>query len=247
MNNKDLSILKVKDFSNKSFPLDDELHPNLPRHPFMMVLSSAPRSGKSNCLLNLVASSNFYNIKDKEDNPYFDQIYWCSPSANFDSSVKNVLAKMDNVTVIHEPNDLQNITTILNTIIASQSKLHKDNKPMERILFLMDDAIGYMNKEIALHTTKYRHFGTSIVCSGQKYSKFPLLIRTCMGHFITFKQNNGKEREKITEEIGESFCEPNEFESIMEAVTEQKYCFLYLNIEKLMMYKNFDTLLLDAS
>jgi len=244
---KDVSILKVKDFSQKAFPLDEQLHQNIPRHPFCMVLSSSPRSGKSVCLLNMVASSNFYNIKDKDDNPYFDQIYWCSPSANFDPQVKNVLAKMDNVTVIHKPTDLQHISTILQTIIASQTKLDEEKKPMERILFLMDDAIGYMNKDIALHTSKFRHFGTSIILSGQKYSKFPLLIRTCMGHFLTWKQNNSKEREKITDELGEAFCDPKEFEQILEAVTEQKYNFLYLNMERLCMYKNFDTLLLDAS
>tara|TARA_R110000868_G_C10536540_1_gene734524 strand:- start:360 stop:566 length:207 start_codon:yes stop_codon:yes gene_type:complete len=68
-----------------------------------------------------------------------------------------------------------------------------------------------------------------------------------MAHFVTFKQNNSKEREKITEEIGDSFCPPKDFENILQKVTSEKYNFLYLNLEQLKMYENFKTLLLDAS
>lgn len=244
---KDLKILRVKDFTKKAFPLDDQLHENLPRHPFLMLLSSAPRSGKTVTLLNMIASSNYYNIKDKDDNPYFDRVIWISPSGDFDPQVKNVLAKMENVDVIHDPNDISHLKTILTTINADQTKLHKENKPMERICIVLDDCIGYLNEDLARLCSRYRHTNLSIVISVQKYSKCPLLIRTCLGHFITFKQNNGREREKITDELGESYCDPKEFEQILETVTEQKYNFLYLNMEKLCMYKNFDTLLMDAS
>jgi hypothetical protein len=244
---KDLTILKVKDFGKQSFPLDDELHENLPRHPFLMLISSAPRSGKTVTLLNMIASSNYYNIKDKDDNPYFDRIFFISPSADFSPETKHVLEKLDNCTVIHDPHDIEHLKTILTTINADQTKLHKDKKPMERICICLDDCIGWLTDDLARLCSRFRHTNLSIIVSVQKYSKCPLLIRTCMGHFITFKQNNGKERERITEEIGEAFCPPKEFEQIMETVTSQKYQFLYLNIEKLCMYKNFQTLLLDAA
>lgn len=244
---KDLTILKIKDFSKKPFPLDDELHPNLPRHPFLMLLSAAPRSGKTCTLLNMIASSNYYNIEDKHGNPYFDQIYFISPSADFSPETKGVLSKLENCHVIHDPRDILNLTGILNNINASQTKLHNEQKPMERIAIFLDDAIGFLNEDLARTCTRYRHTNLSICVSVQKYSKCPLLIRTCLGHFITFKQNNGKERERITEELGESFCPPKQFEEILQYVTEEKYQFLYLNMERMCMYRNFDTLLLDAS
>jgi len=247
MSNKDLTVLKVKDFSSKPFVLDNELHPNIPKHPFLMMLSSCPRSGKTVTLLNMIASSNYYNIHDKEGNPYFDEIYWLSPSAEHDSQVKGVLSKMDNVHVISDPKDLGNMKTILSTVITEQTKLLKEKEPMKRICFVLDDMIGFLNEDLAKICTRFRHFGLTIILSIQKYSKAPLLLRTCIGHFITFKQNNGKERERITEELGEAFMPPKEFEQILQTVTEQKYQFLYLNMEKLCMYKNFDTLLYDAS
>ena len=247
MSNKDLTVLKIKDFSGKPFALDNELHQNIPKAPFLMMFSSAPRSGKTVTLLNLIASSNYYNIHDKEGNPYFDEIYWLSPSAEHDPQVKGVLSKMDNVHVISDPKDLANMKTILSTIIAEQTKLLKEKEPMKRICFVLDDMIGFLNEDLARLCSRYRHFGLTIIVSVQKYSKAPLLLRTCIGHFITFKQNNGKERERITEELGEAFMPPKEFEQILQTVTEQKYQFLYLNMEKLCMYKNFDTLLYDAS
>ena len=247
MSKKDLTVLKVKDFSGKEFALDKELHPNLPRFPFLMLLSSAPRSGKTVTLLNMIASSNYYNIRDKDDNPYFDEIYWLSPSAEHDPQVKGVLSKMDNVHIISDPKDLANMQTILNTIINDQTKLVKEKEPMKRICLVLDDCIGFINEDLARICTRFRHFFLGIICSVQKYSKAPLLLRTCIGHFLTWKQNNGRERERIVDELGEAFMPPKEFEEIMKTVTDQKYQFLYLNMEKLCMYKNFDTLLYDAS
>ena len=247
MSNKDLTVLKVKDFSSKEFALDNELHPNLPRHPFLMLLSSAPRSGKTVTLLNLIASSNYYNIRDKDDNPYFDEVFWCSPSAEHDPQVKGVLSKMDNVHVMSDPKDLGNLHGLLSTVIADQTKLLKEKEPLKRICFLIDDGVGFITEDLGKICTRYRHFGLTIIVSIQKYTKAPLLLRTCIGHFITFKQNNGRERERITDELGEAFMPPKQFEEIMETVTEKKYQFLYLNMEKLCMYRNFDTLLYDAS
>ena len=245
--NKDLTVLKVKTTDAKPFPLDDELHPNLPRHPFLMMTSSAPRSGKTMMLLNLVANSNYYNIRDRDDNPYFDRIIWCSPSADFDKNVKQTLEKLDNVHVIHDPRDLANIKTIINTVIADQTKLHEEKKPMERIAIFLDDCIGWLTEDVARMSSRYRHFGCTMVISIQKYSKAPLLLRTCLGHFVTFKQNNGKERERIGDELAEGFVAPDEFEDILNTVTEQKYQFLYMNMENMCLYKNFDTLLIDCS
>jgi len=243
---KDLTVLKVKDFKKKTHILDKELHPNLPVHPFLMVISSSPRSGKTNLLLNMVASSNYYNIRDKEDEPYFDTVYWISPTQNFDIQTKSVLKKLDNVTQIDDLDDIKNLDLVIKNICDGQKELNDKEEPMKRILIVIDDCVSFL-EPIAVISSKYRHYGVSIIISLQKYTKCPLLIRTCMGHFITFKQNNGKEREKITEEIGDSFCPPKEFENILQKVTAEKYNFLYLNLEQLKMYENFKTLLLDAS
>ena len=54
-----------------------------------------------------------------------------------------------------------------------------------------------------------------------------------------------KELIKIQEEYGDQFCE--DFIQIAEKYTREKYDFIYLNMDKLIMYHKFTNVIRDCS
>ena len=237
-----LEVLKVKDIKTKVHKLDKKLKDPLPKHAFLMLLIAPPRSGKSALIANLIANPNFYNGVE-----YWDNIYYCSPTQDFDNTNKKYLKKMDNVIQISEHSDLVHLESILKDIIDKQKELDEKKEEKERILIILDDCVGYMDKNEALANlcTRYRHYGISIIITSQQYRKIPLIIRNCAGHIIFFKLNNSKELDKIDSEFGENYSD--EFVKLAHHCTDKKYDFCYLNNEEMKVYHKFDTLVLDAS
>jgi len=115
---------------------------------------------------------------------------------------------------------------------------------MKRILICMDDCCGFMDKSLALLTTKYRHYGLSIILTSQNFRSIPLITRNCAGSVIIFHLNSGKEWEKITDEHGNNFSE--DFEEIARKNTAVKYTFVMLNNETMKMTAGFNDVLIDA-
>lgn len=244
----DLRILKVKTEKENILPIEKELHPHLPRHAFLELIVAPPRSGKSSLIANMLANHNYYNKYDsKKDEFYFQTIYYISPSQLFDRVTKTYLQKLETEVIqISDPEDIKQIEHVLKDIMKNQMKLHEEEEPMKRILIVLDDCIGYFDDSLATLCSRYRHWSLSIIITSQQYRKIPLLIRNCAGHIIVFKLNNSKEIEKITDEWGEAYTTPANFESILRHSTEKKYNFLYMDNENLKMYQNFETLIMDS-
>ena len=244
-----LDILKVKDPKSKPNPLDEKLHPNLPRHPHTLLVISQPRSGKTVLLSNMLANQNYYNCQE-----YWDEVIFCSPTQKFDKTAMNVLPKLNNVMQIDDHNDLQRIDVILNDIKERQMKRLEEKDPktgkpldMERILIIFDDCLSYLkdNESLSYFITKFRHFNCSIWITSQSFRKIPAVIRNCVGHVIHHKLANVHELEKIDEEFGSNF-HPNYME-LSKAITNKKYDFVYMDNENLKLYHNFQDLVLDAA
>lgn len=244
-----LEILKVKDIKKKPHPLDNTLHPHLPRHSFLMLMIAPPRSGKSALIANLLANPNFYNALE-----YFDFVYYVGPTQKFDRTTMHYLPRLDNVIQIDDHETLSNLDVLLKEMMDSQMKRLKEDDPktgkkleMERILLVLDDMLGYLTQNEALSNlcTRYRHYNISIIITSQSFRKIPLVIRNCAGHIIFFKLNNEKELEKISDEYGDSYHV--NFMNIAKQITSKKYDFVYLDNENLKLYKNFTDLVLDAS
>jgi hypothetical protein len=239
---KSLDVLKVKDIKNASHKLDKTLPEVLPKHPFSMLIVAPPKSGKSSLIANLLANPNMYNAEE-----YFDEIYYISPTQMQDNTTKHYLKKLDNVIQIHEHDDIMHLETIIKDIIKSQKELEEEKEPKQRILLVLDDCIGYMDKnnELIALCSRYRHWGLSIIIVSQQYRKIPLLMRNCAGNIIFFKLNNEKELEKIDDEFGQNFS--GNFIEIAKFCTKEKYNFCYLDNENLKIWHNFKTMVLDAS
>ena len=112
-----LEVLKVKDIKTKVHKLDKKLKDPLPKHALLMLLIAPPRSGKSALIANLIANSNFSNGVE-----YWDNIYYCSPTQDFDNTTKKYLKKMDNVIQISEHSDLVHLESILKDIIDKKKE-----------------------------------------------------------------------------------------------------------------------------
>jgi len=247
--NGDLQVLKVKDPKKKINPLDEKLHPHLPRHPFTKLIISPPRSGKSCLVANLLCNPQYYNGLE-----YWDEIIYCSPTQRFDRTAMNYLPKMENVIQIDDHNDLSRIDIVLKDIQNRQMKLIDEDDPktgkkkeMERLLLIFDDCLGYLQTDdsLAYFITKFRHFSCSVICTSQSFRKIPNIIRNCAGNIIFHKLANEKELEKIDDEYG--CCFTPQFKEISKKITSKKYDFVYLNCEELRMYHNYNNLILDAA
>ena len=236
MSKAHLEILKVKDVKNTIHKLDKNLDPVLPRHPWLECIIASPRQGKTSYLMNKI----FRLYPDD----YFDEIIYCSPSQLHDNTCKELLPKKENLIQISEMEDIQNLDTLISELIKSQKELVKDEEPMKRIWLILDDCVS-MLKPVQVLATRYRHAGLSISVVSQSFRAIPLLIRNCANVVIFFHLNSKRELEKIDEEYGQNFC--TDFIELAEKYTKEKYNFIYLNNDKMLMYHNFTHLIKDCS
>ena len=236
MSKAHLEILKVKDVKNRIHKLDKNLDPVLPRHPWLECLIAPPRSGKTSMLMNKI----FRLYPDD----YFDEIIYVSPSQLHDNTCKELLPKKENLIQISEMEDIQNLDTLISELIKSQKELVKDEEPMKRIWLILDDCIS-MLRPVQVLATRYRHAGLSISVVSQSFKAIPILIRNCANVVIFFHLNSKRELEKIDEEYGQCYC--TDFIELAERYTKEKYNFIYLNNDKMLMYHNFTELIKDCS
>jgi len=243
-----LEVLRVKDIKKKINPLDNKLHPHLPRHAFLMCLVAPPRSGKSALIANLLANPSFYNALE-----YWQFVYYVSPTQRFDRTTMHYLPKLENVLQVDDHETLSSLDIFLKEIMDGQMKRLEEKDPktgkpleMERILVVLDDMLGYLNANDALPNlcTRYRHYNLSFIITAQSFRKIPLVVRNCANQIVFFKLNNEKELEKIVEEYGDMYHE--NFMEIAKKITSKKYDFVYLNNDELKLYRNFTDLILDA-
>lgn len=236
MSKAHLEILKVKDVKNTIHKLDKNLDPVLPRHPWLECLIAPPRSGKTSMLMNKI-------FRLYPDN-YFDEIIYVSPSQLHDNTCKELLPKKENLIQISETEDIANLDTLISELIKSQKELVKEEEPMKRIWLILDDCVS-MLKPVQVLATRYRHAGLSISVVSQSFRAIPLLIRNCANVVIFFHLNSKRELEKIDEEYGQNYCD--NFIELAEHYTKEKYNFIYLNNDKMIMYHNFTELIKDCS
>ena len=238
MNDK-LEVLKVKDPKKKIHPLDKKLHPNLPRHPFLQLLIAPPKAGKSNLIMNMLFNQQFYDAQE-----YWHEVIYISPTADYDHTLKNFLPMLENCVRITDPEEIVNLESIFREICRGQTELRKKNEEMKRILVVLDDCVGFMDKSLGILCSKYRHFGLTLILTSQSFRSIPLITRNCAGSLIMFHLNSGKELEKINEEWGENFTP--DFESIARKYTEHKYEFIMLNQESMKITHGFNEVIVDA-
>lgn len=206
----------------------------LPVHSFFMCIYSVPKSGKSNLIINILKNKDFHYQKR------YDTIYYISPTLDSDKTCKCVMDD-DEIIKIYEPDDITNIDNILNAILENQKEINKEESHSS--LIIMDDMLGMLHGSslITRICSKYRHYNTSFIVVSQAFKSLSPIIRQCASHWILFHTENRKELSKIEEE----FAGFNNFRQIYEENTREKYSFIYIDINKQRIYRNFEELVYE--
>lgn len=234
---EDLKILPVKPPPDqKEEKLKRQLNPLLPGatssggfKPFLMTVVAPVRSGKTTFTVGLI----YMIYKD-----IFEEIMYISPTVENDDTGWAIM-KDDNIIKITE--NLTEIDLILESIVEIQKAKPKEER--EHTLIVLDDMIGLLKPTgqsyFAALCSKYRHYKISLIVCVQSFRSLPPVCRANTTAYIIFKTNNDKELEKMEDEFSGNFP----FDEVYEYATEERYQFLYLNLEKIEAYKNFEELI----
>jgi hypothetical protein len=205
----------------------------LPVHPFYMCIYASPKSGKSNLIVNMLKNKNFKYQKR------FDTVYYISPTLDIDKTLKSVVED-EEIIKIHEPEDINEIENIISLLLEQQKSLNQDGEE-HKALFILDDMLGKIHDSTVLTQicSKYRHYNCSFIVVSQAFKSISPIIRQCASNWVLFHTENTKEFMKVCDEF---LGIPN-FKSLYNDNTAEKYSFLYIDVNKQAVYKNFKTLL----
>lgn len=227
----DLYIRPVKDITKESKEdkmVHNKYNPILPQIPFLLTIFAPVRSGKSVLVMNLI-----YVMYKK----CFDQIVFFSPTVSHDKTTRILWEDPD---VVKIDKDLQHIDSMIKAIVERQEEKHEDER--KHILIVLDDCLGLMKREGYLTNlcSRYRHYKLSIIITSQNFRSLPPIVRNNSTAVILFKTSNDKELKKIEEEYAGNF--PG-FISLYKKCTRERFNLCYLNLERIELYHNFESLL----
>ena len=238
---KNLKILPVRpppELEKNPEKIKRELNPMLPGatskggfRPFLMTVVAPARSGKTTLIVGLL----YMIYKD-----IFEEIMHISPTIESDETG---WAVMKGEKIIKITENLTEVDLILESIVEIQKAKPKEER--EHTLIVLDDMLGLLKNQgqtyFASLCSKYRHWKISIIVSVQSYRSLPPVCRASSSAYIIFKTNNDKEYEKMEDEFSGSFP----FDEVYEYATETRYNFLYINLEQIKCYKNFEELIYE--
>jgi len=201
----------------------------LPKPPFLLTLQAPVRSGKSNLIMNMVY--RWYK-------PIFDEIIFISPTVKNDKTCKMLYKDKD---IIKMDENLDNdLDMILNEIVEQQNETVEEDR--KHILIILDDCLGFLKQGLANLCSRYRHYKISMIITSQSFRSIPVITRCNSSHYILFSTHNKKELDKLEEEFSGNFPQ---FLNLYKKATEDKYAFLYMDMENIKAYKNFTDLLYE--
>lgn len=232
-----LKILPVKQLKEQeSQSKKHKLNPILPGasesgalKAFLMVIQAPVRSGKTNFIVNLLYNSQF-NYKK-----LYEEVIYISPTIENDET-GTVIMKDDDIIKITDR--LDQLDLILESIVEIQKQKLKDERT--HTLIIMDDCLGLIKtlggSYFATLCSKFRHWKLSLWVTTQNFRSLPPTCRYNSSSYIIFRTNNSKEQTKMQEEFEGNYP----FHELYERATKERYSFLYLNMEDVSAYRNFE-------
>lgn len=225
-----LKVLPVKEFVDKDAKKSSIPSP-LPKPPFLLVISAPVKSGKGVLI-------NQFIFRDWGYRKYFkSNILYISPTITSDITGRFI---MKDETITKITNHLEDIDLILESLI----QVRKQDNNLEPMLLVLDDCLGIIksvgHSYFSNLCSKYRHYNISMIVTTQNFRAIPVTCRYNMTACIIFKTNNKKELNKMDEELEGNFPD---FAELYAEATDEKYNFLYLNLEQIEAYHNFEKLI----
>jgi hypothetical protein len=245
MSNK-LKIRKLYEKDEDKTTLSREINPILPdvsKKQLILILGGVS-TGKTTMLTNLLYSDDFYNN-------IFQLKYIISPSIYNDRSAR-AFREDENAILLDMYSD-----EAIEQIIENQKLDEGDSFSTQPFsLLLLDDCVegnhrgtGSNNSKISQLCTRFRHLNLNIILSAQSINQgFSSLIRCNCRSIILKKLRNTSEKKKFQIQFSDLFGGEDNFNSMYSYVfdgNEDKYNFLYLNLDDMKAYKNFEKLIYE--
>ncbi len=205
------------------------VHPNLPELPCICVLVMPTKSGKSTILSNMLLREDFY--KDVHDN-----ITIFSNTIEQDVTSRFLCKACDTYTGYDD--------NVLSGIISQQKSFKDEDRPFIGLVF--DDILGSVKRNSYLNhlVTRSRHYGVGLLAiSVQSFKAVGPTIRNNCNSFICGNLQNMSELDKISQEYSGMFGGDEKFRKIYNKATEQRYDFLFLDLQNnpARAFRNFET------
>jgi len=209
-------------------------HPNLPELPCIMCLVMPTKSGKSTILSNLILRDDFY--KDAMDN-----ITIMSNTIDQDITSRFLRKACDCYTGYDD--------NVLAGLIENQKQFDDDSRPFIGMIF--DDILGSVKRNSYLNhlVTRSRHYGVGLLAiSVQSFKSVGPTIRNNVNAFICGNLQNMSELDKISQEYSGMMGGDEKFRKIYKKATEQRYDFLYLDLQSnpARAFRNFEEQLAEG-
>ena len=226
-------ILPVKADPNQKIFVPS--HPNLPFLPCIMCLVMPTASGKSTILTNLILRDDFYKNS-------LDNVTIMSNTIEQDSTSRYLRQACDCYTGYDDH--------ILGGIIEQQKKFEdEEDRPFIGLVF--DDILGSVKRSSYLNSlvTRSRHYGVGLLAiSVQSFKAVGPTIRNNTNAFICGNLQNMSEMDKISQEFSGMVGGDKKFRQIYAKATEEKYGFLYLDLQSnpARAFQNFETQLAEG-
>jgi len=203
-------------------------HPNLPELPTIMTLVAPTKSGKSTILSNLMLRDDFYKGA-------FDNTTIMSNTIDQDVTSRFLRKSCDCYTGYDD--------NVLASIIEQQKSFEDEDRPFIAMIF--DDILGSVKRNSYLNhlVTRSRHYGVGLLAiSVQSFKAVGPTIRNNTNSFICCNLQNLSELDKISAEYSGMFGGDEKFRKIYHKATEQRYDFLYLDLQSnpARAFRNFE-------
>jgi len=196
-------------------------HKDLPELPFFLICAGPSRSGKSNCIKNLLQRRD---LMKKLFRP--EDIFIISPSLRFNDDYEEV----------DTPNKFDEFTNQLVKEIVNEQTLVIDTYKKSRaphILLVLDDIADnpqFANSRILQQLAfRGRHCKISVIVSVQKLSSIPRGVRLNSTHFSLFRPSNMSELDNIIEELCPKHLRKKMY-GVFNEIWTQPYSFVYMDL-----------------
>ena len=229
--------IKLSKFKFNCDELDKSIPAPLPQNlnHFIMIVGK-PGSSKTTLLMNMIGKrSKMYNKK-------FEKIYLFSPS----------LGTIEDSPFSDLPDD-QVYDELSEAIL--QGVLDEIHDSGEKVLFIMDDVVNDMKKEMRLEKLlckvlmNRRHQcgsggSLSVWITSQVYNKVPAPVRKCASHLVLYETKNRMELDSIYNEVIVGMSK-REWYQLIKYVWDKRFQFMFIDTTKpfnKMYHKNFNPL-----
>jgi hypothetical protein len=215
--------IKISKFNFSCDDIDESIPKPLPQIlNFFMLVCGRPGSGKTSLILNLICK------RGKMFNKKFDKVYVFSPSL---LTMKDEPFGELPEEQVHTDLNVENFERALSEIADTG----------EKILFILDDVVNDMKKNMAIQTLlskalmNRRHLAgaggsVSFIITTQVYNKIPAPIRKTASHIILYHTRNKKEIETIYDEL--IVLPKDDFYEILKYCFDKRHNFIYIDINK---------------